>query len=764
MARVTPVQTNFNAGEISRRLHARIDLNIYSIGLAECTGWIPLPEGGLDAMPGTIMVAPAAGPCRLVPFAVNRTQGYIVEMSAAKARFYTNDARIEAGGGPVELALPYSLSQIEALSWSQSFDVLYLYHGAHPTQELVRIDADQFELHDYAFENGPFEPRNKDESLIVWASNVAGDVTLTSNADLFEAGDVGGLFQIEADDFGAIAMWQPGITVTNGQLLTWGEAVYRVTGGSNRTGTVAPIHREGVEWDGIGQGTDVNGTNAGGVRLEYVHDRFGILRITGFTSATVVSATVLRRLPFTTVTTGGGGNFTWNGGYYNDTWEDYVPDYSGLPESGYAFGTWRWRFGAFSNRRGFPTAGCIWNERKVLAKGSTLYLSVVGDLQDHATLNELGEISNDMAMALTIEDPNGIVGLIGRDRLMIVTGDGMFALGPSSAAAGVGPTNFRVDRQNDEGGTAAMPVELDGRSLYIGKSRRRVIEADYNDRGDRQQPLDLTRYARHLGAPRFKTIVSTKDPNRLIWALRADGSLAVACHVPEEQVLGWVTRQMAEGVAARSIAPCADPTGELDQLWMAVEYSGSWWVVRQAQFRQEGDAHDPAMTDLAAEYEGPVVSNFGPVPWLAGKQVHVEADGAAIYPVQVDGAGMFSLTTPAARVAAGLSFPARFTTLPAEAGGDNGPAMGKMKRVSRFMLNVLQARGLRCRMVNGTWRDFEQLVSDSLTDSGFAPDTGLLIREDTGTNDRFAQAQVERVAPVAATVRAVQVTVAVQDK
>jgi hypothetical protein len=750
MAKITPAQTNFNGGEISRRLHARFDLNLYDIGLAELTGWVPLPEGGLDACPGFIQVAMAAGPCRLLPFEFNATQGYVVEMSAGKARFYTNDARIEAGGVPVELALPYTLAEIQALTYEQSYDVLYLFHGQHQTLQLVRTGADTFETEPLVLENGPFETRNKNEALVVTASAVAGNVTLTASAAMFEAGDVGGLFQLEADDFGDISSWEPGITVTVGQLLVWNERVYRVAGGSARTGTVAPMHSSGIEWDGIGRGKDLNNKDAGGVQLEYMHDRFGVLRITGFTNATTVAATVLRRLPFTAAS-----SYNYTGGYYDPNTGVYVPDGSGVD---YAYGTWRWRFGAFSTRRGWPTCGVVWNERLVLAKASRVYASVVGDLPNFATYNELGETSPDMAFNDGVKDPNGIIALIADDKLLMLTASGMFAMGPSNQASSVGRGNVRVDRQNNEGTAVAMPVELDGRSIYIGKSRRRLIEADFSVQRDRQDAIDLSRYARHIGAKRFQWLASQKDPNRLIWAGRADGTLAVAAYVPEEQVLGWATRPLAPGLLVRSGCTISDPAGELNQLWAAIERGDQWHIARLGQFRQEDDLTDPAMTDLALEYEGAATDTIGPAPWLAGTTVQVQADDALYRAVTVGGDGMIRIPNPASRIVAGLPFPCRFTTLPGNGGSETGPAMGKMRRISRIAISVLKARGLQIEAQGAEARNIEQLFADSTMNEGFAPDTGVLVIEDAGDHDRFGQITVSRVGPSGATVRAVQPT------
>lgn len=750
MSRATPAQTNFNGGEISRRLHGRVDLSIYDISVVDMTGYIPLIEGGAEACPGFIWVEQAAGDCRLLPFEYNVTQGHVIEASAGKFRFFTNDGRIEIAGNPVEVATPYSLAQVRALDYAQSFDVLYLFHGAVAPRQLVRTGADAFVLETVEFKNGPFEPRNEVETLTVSASGVSGDVTLTASADLFEPGDVGGLFQMEAGDFGSISSWEPGITVTFGQLLTWLERVYRVVGGGGRTGTVEPLHTEGVEWDGIGKGTDLNNSAAGGVQLEYVHDRFGILKITGYTSATAVSATVQRRLPFTAIT---GGSTGWEGGYWDPEWGEYVPPEGSVT---YAYGTWRWRFGAFSPRRGFPQCGCIWNERLWLAKDSTLYASVAGDFTDHATYNENGDITASQAIIATLKDPNIILRLVGANKLLAFTASGLHSVGPASAAQPIGPGAIRTDRENNAGAAAASVAEIDGRIVYIGRSRRRVYEAAYEAARDAQDAVDLTRYARHMGKPRLIEICATKDPERLVWGVRGDGTLSAAAYVPEENVLGWAPRPLAAGMAANSCASITDPAGELQQLWIAASYSGATHILRLAQFRDDAE-YDPTgvMLDMAAVYDGPPESQFN-IPVLAGKQVDAVGDGVWYPGLVVAANGDVDLPAEVSRAVIGLPYPARLQTLPLEAGGDGGPAMAKMQRVSRMSVLVASARGLRISANGGRAQDVEQLKGNSVTDAAFDPDEGIVAIERTSDWGRRVPVLIERVAPFQGTILAVQ--------
>lgn len=101
------VQTSFNGGEISARLHARQDIDVYTISAAEITNMVPTIEGALIKRSGTRFRALAAASASwLSAFVFNATQAYVLEWSEGKLRFITNNAILESGGSPVEVAVP----------------------------------------------------------------------------------------------------------------------------------------------------------------------------------------------------------------------------------------------------------------------------------------------------------------------------------------------------------------------------------------------------------------------------------------------------------------------------------------------------------------------------------------------------------------------------------------------------------------------------------------------------------------------------------
>jgi hypothetical protein len=756
VSRVTPAQTSFNGGEISRRLRARIEQSLYGISVAAMTGWAPLVEGPAEAMPGTIHVMQAPGPVRLLRFEPNATQGHVIEAGAGQFRFYTNDAlMVDGSDNPLSVASPYDWAAVQALNTHHSYDALYLFHDAHQLRQLVRTDAGAFQLDLVTLENGPFEDRNKDKAIKVSASALTGAVAMTATAAIFVASDVGSLFMLEAEDLGDTPAWEPGLSVTAGQLRVSMERVYRAVS-TGRTGGFQPSHTEGVEWDGSGQGTDINGAAAGGVQWEYLHDKYGILRITGFTSGTEVAATVLRHLPFSAV-----GDYAYEGGYWDPAWGTWVPPTSGVS---YAYGTWRWRFGAYSNTRGWPQCGCIWRERLCLAKDNRVDLSVAGDIHNFAIWNELGDISADMAVSGRIDDPNPITALAPDDQLLIYNAIGVFTLGQDHGAQPFGPQNRRFRRQHNGSSGDAAPVLLDSRTLHIDRTGGRIFETDIDPSRNVEVPIDLTRYARHMGnsARRLTGLAVQTHPHNHVWACRADGSMAAANYLPDEQVLGWANRQMADGMAVQNITSITDPDGLFDQIWLAATMNNVWHVLRMAPWRGDGEYDQTAvMVDFAHIHDGAPQSSFN-VPMLAARTVHVVADGRML-PLEVGPAGAITLPDPASRVVIGLPFPAFVEGLPIEAGGDSGPAISKMARISRSWIKVLDGRGLEAG-VTADMQPLQQLADGYVSDSAFDPERGFRFIECTSDHVREPFLRVERVMPSQCTLLAWGCTVEVQQK
>lgn len=159
MGKVRLLQSVLNAGELNPLLWGRPDTPRYHQGLELCRNAIPLVTGGATRRPGGRYAAQAASSsCRLIPLRINigsSLQGYVLEFTPSKIRFYTNGAQIKSAGTPVEIATSYTAQQIDELKYEQYNNELYQTHTAHPPRKTTRTSDTSWSIADIAFTSQP---------------------------------------------------------------------------------------------------------------------------------------------------------------------------------------------------------------------------------------------------------------------------------------------------------------------------------------------------------------------------------------------------------------------------------------------------------------------------------------------------------------------------------------------------------------------------------------------------------------------------------
>jgi hypothetical protein len=253
MAKASPIQANFNGGEISSLLDARSDLKRYQTGLRRCLNFIPTVQGPLVRRPGTKYVnAVKTGTAvtRLFPFVFSTTQAYIIEAGNGYFRFYKDRAQILDAGVPYEVATPYATADIPGIKYAQSADVFYLVHPDYRPRKLSRTGHTAWTLSEIDFDDGPYLPTNVEDTTMV-ASGTTGSVTVTASATTginkgagFKATDVGRLVRAKG---GSGWAWGEITAVADTTHVT-----VSVLGGAFPTGTPTKDWRLGLWSDTTG--------------------------------------------------------------------------------------------------------------------------------------------------------------------------------------------------------------------------------------------------------------------------------------------------------------------------------------------------------------------------------------------------------------------------------------------------------------------------------------------------------------------------------
>jgi hypothetical protein len=190
-------KTSFTAGELSPALLGRYDLAAYATGAARLRNVVIRPTGGVSRRPGLRHVDTLPAAARLVPFAFNTEQDYLLAIGAGSMRVYRNDVLMAT------VATPWTAEQLDRLAWTQNADTLIVCHPDVPPQRITRTGHAAWTVAPFAFDTDPVSKAPQDPfyrhapaAMTMQAANTSGTVTVVSSAPYFTAAHVGLMIRI----------------------------------------------------------------------------------------------------------------------------------------------------------------------------------------------------------------------------------------------------------------------------------------------------------------------------------------------------------------------------------------------------------------------------------------------------------------------------------------------------------------------------------------------------------------------------------------
>lgn len=593
-------QTNFTAGILSPRLLGRVDIAKYPNGFEAGYNILTMVHGGATRRPGTYWVAEgkdSSKSIRLWPFEYSTLQAYMLEIGNQYIRFYRNRTQL-VSGTPVEVATPYLEADLSQLTFCQSADVLYIFHPSYAPRKLTRTSLTAFSISTVDFINGPWRELNSSAITLTASAITGAGITLTASAALFTPQHVGAYFRLK-DPQGTPpeAPWVNGQAIgTTGNLRRWNGRVYSNTT-TGTTGNVAPTHTQGTVSDG-------------GISWQFLHDGAGYVKVTGYTSSTQVTATVINRLP-----------------------------------NGCTSATSYWQESAFSDYRGWPMSGAFYQERLWLggnnSEPQTLWGSTVGGYEDHTPGEGNGTIADDDAITLTISDDrvNTINWMTAGNALLIGTTSGEFALGPANSNGAITPTNVSVKRQTTHGSARNVPAIRAGHVvLFVQRSGRKIREMAYDLNIDGYQSPDMTLLSEHITGDGITEQALQEEPDSINWLRRKDGLLVGMTYDRSQDVVAFHLHKIGGSyqggnAVVESLGVIPSPDGKQNDLWLLVKRTINGSTKRYIEY---------------------VTDTFNPELMTNGQEDAVFMDAALQYlPATPD-----AILTPAAETGTAITFTA----------------------------------------------------------------------------------------------------------
>lgn len=408
--------------------------------------------------------------------------------------------------------------------------------------------------------------------------------------------------------------------------------------------------------------------------------QWGWVKITGVTSTTIVTAEVKGTLNGTTATAD-------------------------------------WRLGVWSKRTGFPAVGTFFEDR--LALGGTplfpqrLDLSRTGDFENFAPTETDGSVVSDNGLAFTLNADNvNVIRWLQDDEraLMVGTVGGEWPLRASNLNEALDAENPPQAKRSTVFGSADVaPIKAGNAILFLQRAARKLMEQAFSFEADGFRAADMTELAEHITAGGIVEMAYQKEPDSVVWVVRADDTLLGMTYRREQDVVGWHShvlggRSDADGLQARveSVAVIPSSDGTRDELWLVVQRHIDGAVRRHIEYLErplpdDGDQADAFYVDagLTGTFDPPemAVSNLG---HLEGETVQVLADGAS-HPNKTVNGGAITLDRLSSKVHVGLPYDglSELQTLNLEAGSADGTAQGKTKRITHCTMRFHRSRGVK---------------------------------------------------------------------
>jgi len=495
----------------------------------------------------------------------------------------------------VETTTTYAEDDLFELKTAQSADTLYICNNSYAPRTLTRNSHYDWTLANFAYGNGPFRTENITSTTIT-PSATTGDITLTASSSIFLSSHVGSLWQISHDVTDQVLNLTYAATTTSGSIMCKGNWSLITHGTWAGTVKLQWSTDDGTTWETIRSYTSASDTNIEDsgetddlvlLRISYTYTSGtcyvdlnaysfvsdGVVKITGYTSGTSVSATVQTNLAFTTAT------------------ED-------------------WAEGAWSDKNGYPCCVKFYQNRLGLASSTkdplTMWWSQVGDYPNFL-VNTTVEDDDAITAPLVSQGVNSIRSMVSMGSILAFTVGGEWKIGTGSESTSFTPSTVRATQQGYRGSSTLEPLIIGDRILYCQEQGSTVRDFGYSLADDVYKGDDLTVLARHLF--RGHEIVDwayQKEPDGIIWAVRDDGALLSFTYIKEQEVWSWAKHTTDGEFESVAAIPGDEYTDVYFVVKRTINGSTKRFIEKMAIRLESDEPQDQFFVDCGLTYDNPI--------------------------------------------------------------------------------------------------------------------------------------------------------------
>lgn len=745
MPRLTVLQSNFTAGELSPRLAGRTDIDKYANAARLLYNAHPVVHGGAVRRAGTLFAKAAkfsASKARLVQFVVSKDAAYMLEFGEGYARVFG-----PSGAYLVEIVSPYTAAQAQDIDFTQGADTMFLWHGSVAPQRLRRFSDTVWDLSAAPFTVQPFDEQGHALAANLTLSATSGTITATASAAVFFPSDVGrnlissagiGVVTAYTDTTHVTVLVATAFLSTSLASAAWyldvspqgflkpaakdpAGSVITIAGSVSRAATLTLTAKTGAITITASAGVFVPG-DAGLVL--YADSGQVTLAYTNATTLTGTTTTDFLSLSYPAGSWGITGSvfrtedvgkyLRLNGGLAKITAVASASSVTATILTALTNITaapplaWTIEAGVWSAANGYPRTGTIY-EQRLWAAGTTKYPQTLWGSKTALYLDFTKGVVDSDGCSFTIasDEINPITFLAAARTILVHTYGGEFSM-QGNVGKPITPTNVQIKPESTHGSKTVRPLTVGKECLYVQRAGRKLRAMSYQFAIDGFASPDLAVLSEHITTSGIAAMAWQQEPDLLLWAVLGDGSLASCTLDREQSVVGWAHHYTDGAFEAVATMPVAG----FDQVWVVVRRTVNGATVRYIEYLDatfapflpgavDPNAYPPAVAAPvygATVDSGIVVDNAGgqtvfTAAHLIGKTVDVVADGSFMGSFVPDGSGNITLPRASYRTLIGLHFKTMIGLLTPETGTGTGSAQGNSMRTGEVTLRFLNTLG-----------------------------------------------------------------------
>jgi hypothetical protein len=261
----------------------------------------------------------------------------------------------------------------------------------------------------------------------------------------------------------------------------------------------------------------------------------GYVQITGYTSATKVTAKVMSKLSGTTATK-------------------------------------LWGEGAFSDYRGYPAVVALYDGRLYYARTPEQPRNIYGS-KPYAYETFTPAVDNEDDAGINIQlatnangDGSDIKWMIGASYLLCGTYGGEFVIRGSGDGA-ITATDISARQRTNWGGEPVQPIVAGTFVHFLQRNGNKLRQFQYDFYYDSYKAVDVSIFSEHLLSSPIKEMALQKNPDSIIYLMREDGKVVMLTLEQDQSVQAWSLLEEL-GAEVESIQTIPSYNGNYDEVYM----------------------------------------------------------------------------------------------------------------------------------------------------------------------------------------------------